>query len=243
MAGSSRPDDPPKIPENSPQALDYQEEHDIGAMHAALDRENHEPHDGMEPIPLWLMALFMVIVFWAGTYMMAYSGAFQADTKAAYTLTFMGGEAASAGGSGGGAGGADSGPKELTPEVKLALGKRYYTQNCVSCHQTTGMGVAGQNPPLAGSDIVLGSEKQLAAILLHGLKGPIMLNGSMSTWSGNMAPWTQIDDNKLSYILTYIRQEWGNDAPPITPETVAAVRAETAAHKGQWTWDELAPFR
>ena len=40
---------------------------------------------------------------------------------------------------------------ELTPAEK---GKKIYSANCATCHQANGLGVAGQYPPLAGSEYV-----------------------------------------------------------------------------------------
>ena len=48
--------------------------------------------------------------------------------------------------------------------------------------------------------------------------------------------WT---DDKIAAVLTYIRQEWGNAAGPITTEQVAAIRAKEGDRKA-WTADELA---
>ena len=39
-------------------------------------------------------------------------------------------------------------------------------------------------------------------------------------------------------MLSYVRQEWGNTAGPITTEQVAAIRAKEGEHK-PWTSDEL----
>jgi hypothetical protein len=39
--------------------------------------------------------------------------------------------------------------------------------------------------------------------------------------------------------LTYVRKSWGNDAPAVTPEQVAAVRKETANRTANWTAAEL----
>jgi mono/diheme cytochrome c family protein len=244
MASNLRPDEQPPIPDNSPDAPDYQAEHDIMGMHAALAREKQDPRDGMEPIPLWLIAFCCLVVFWAGSYLFTFSGAFRGDVFTA--VAFGGGTGAGKPGASAATGGdaaAGSAPKELTPEQVLTLGKKFYTQNCVACHQTTGLGVAGANPPLAGSDIVTGDERRLAAIMLHGLKGPIVLNNQKSTWSGNMVSWAQLGDNRIAYILTYIRQEWGNGAPPVSIETVTQVRTDTAGRATQWTWDELEQFK
>jgi mono/diheme cytochrome c family protein len=47
------------------------------------------------------------------------------------------------------------------------------------------------------------------------------------------------NDENLAAVLSYIRHAWGNNAPPIAPEQVKAVRAETANRTTQWTAQEL----
>jgi mono/diheme cytochrome c family protein len=121
------------------------------------------------------------------------------------------------------------------------VGKRLFTANCVACHQATGQGVAGQFPTLVGSEWVLGGDwhgdNHLVKILLHGLQGPIQVKGD--TYNGAMPPWKQLKDDQIAMILTYIRNEWGNSAPPITAEQVAKVREETAAQTEPYTQNQL----
>jgi mono/diheme cytochrome c family protein len=123
----------------------------------------------------------------------------------------------------------------------MVVGKRLFTANCVACHQATGQGVAGQFPTLVGSEWVLGGDwhgdNHLVKILLHGLQGPIQVKGN--TYNGAMPPWKQLKDDQIAMILTYIRNEWGNSAPPITAEQVAKVREETAAQTEPYTQNQL----
>jgi hypothetical protein len=42
--------------------------------------------------------------------------------------------------------------------------------------------------------------------------------------------------------MTYIRNSWGNKAPPVSKDTVAKVRAELAAQPNPWTAASLAEF-
>ena len=68
----------------------------------------------------------------------------------------------------------DAAQAEPDPAVQ---GKRLFTVNCAACHQQSGKGVAGQFPPLAASEWVLGEPAVLIRILLHGLQGPVMCPG------------------------------------------------------------------
>jgi mono/diheme cytochrome c family protein len=126
----------------------------------------------------------------------------------------------------------------------LVLGKRQYTLACVTCHMPNGQGVAGVYPPLADSEWVTGSEERLINILLHGLKGPITVRGNVYA-AAVMPAFGQVpgsgynwNDEKVAAVLTYIRQEWGNAAGPITAEQVTQLRISGGSRK-EWTEAEL----
>ena len=193
-------------------------------VHGAILREKDDPRDGYEPVPLWMVSLFMALVFWGGAYLAFNSGGFQADVFNPAQVSWTGG------------GGTVKGPPD-----PMVVGKRLFTANCVACHQATGQGVAGQFPTLVGSEWVLTEgwhgDNHLVKILLHGLQGPIQVKGN--TYNGAMPPWKQLKDDQIAMILTYIRNEWGNSAPPITAEQVAKVREETAAQTEPYTQNQL----
>jgi mono/diheme cytochrome c family protein len=143
--------------------------------------------------------------------------------------------------------GAGAGPVELTPEQIIAHGKTLYGQTCIQCHQATGLGAPGTYPPLAGSDIAQGDPERVIRIVLDGLKDPIMLNGTMITLPNKMPAFSpgmpgglyNWSDAKISYVLTYVRQAFGNKAGPITEDQVTAVHAKVADRKVEWTMKEL----
>lgn len=197
----------------------------VAQVHGAIMREKAEPRDGYEPVPLWLIALFMGIVFWGGLYIANYSGGYQANVFDAGLVDWTGQ-----------AGGGDKGP--IDPMV---LGKKVYTANCLACHQATGQGVPGQFPPLVGSEWVLTGDwhgdNHLAMILLHGLSGPIQVLGD--TYNGAMPPWKTLSDQQLAAVITYIRNEWGNSAPGMTPEMITQIREETAERTSPYSQAEL----
>lgn len=101
--------------------------------------------------------------------------------------------------------------------------------------------MAGQFPTLVGSEWVLSGDwhgdNHLVKILLHGLQGAIQVKGE--TYNGAMPPWKQLKDEQIALILTYIRNEWGNSAPPIVAEQVAKIREEHAGQTEPWTQSQL----
>lgn len=196
-------------------------------VHGSILREQAEPRDGYEPISLWLITFCFGLIFWGGMYLVMHSGGFRADVFNSNLVAWDG------------AGGAavDKGPPD-----PLVVGKRIFTQYCAVCHQTTGLGVAGQFPPLAGSEWALSQDwhgdNHLVKIVLNGLQGPITVKGN--PYNNAMAPWGGVlNDDQIAAVLTYIRNEWGNSAPHITPEFVAEVRAQTEGRTEAWTQKDL----
>jgi mono/diheme cytochrome c family protein len=186
---------------------------------AEAAQEVAEPAKG--PVPVWLVGLAGLGIFWAGAYLFSCSGGFQADV-----FDF----APKFGVEGGGAKGG--------PDPKV-VGKALFSANCITCHQANGQGVPGQYPPLAGSEVELGdATNHLIAIVLKGLQGPVMVEGK--PFNNAMQAWeVQYTDSQFASILTYVRSDWGNNAPPITADMVKQIRAEFKDRKEQWTWPEI----
>lgn len=124
-------------------------------------------------------------------------------------------------------------------ELVFSQGKQLYA-NCQGCHQPNGGGTPGTFPPLAGSEWVLGDPQRIAAVVLNGLGGEIVVSGK--TYNNQMTPvgetWT---DEQVAAVLTFIRKEWGNNAGRVLPEEIAKTRAKTAesGHAGPWTEETL----
>lgn len=193
---------------------------DVGKLHDCVVREQVEPSDGFEPIPNWMVAFYMVLLFWGGWYLATYSGGWDANVLDENPAARFAALAAA-----------------NTPPDPMEVGRRLYLANCVSCHQAAGQGVAGQYPPLAASEWVIENPQRLKRILLQGLEGPIVVLGN--TYNGNMPAFNRLRDDQIASILTYIRNSFGNSAGPITAEQVAATRTATTGRNAAWTAPEL----
>ncbi|MDA8991767.1 cbb3-type cytochrome c oxidase subunit II [Opitutales bacterium] len=114
---------------------------------------------------------------------------------------------------------------------------------CFTCHQPNGQGIAGQFPPLADSDWVLGDKERLIKISIYGLMGEIEVNGVK--YNNVMVPPGippgSLTDNQIADVLTYIRNDWGNSASSVSAEEVATVRESIKgrAPMQMWTAAEL----
>jgi len=208
-------------PKKKLEKVDYSEEFNVRKLHESLLREKKEPKEGMEPISLWFIGLFVVLVFWAGAYLLKYSGGFRADVYDERAVVY---------------GPAATGPAKPLDPIKL--GKKYYTANCAACHQATGLGSPGLYPPLAGATWVTGDINRLGAIVLNGLDGPVEVQGQI--FDGAMLAWKDVlSDEQIAGILTYIRKSWGNEASNVTPEQVAELRSQYGERMDTWSAEEL----
>jgi mono/diheme cytochrome c family protein len=216
-------------PEKRPrQGMDYGESEDLQRVHAAISREKREPRVGLEPLSLWLVAVYGLAVFFGGAYLGRYSGNFSGDG-----LDPLGGAPRTAKA---GKGATTTEVAELTPAEK---GARIYSANCATCHQANGVGVAGQYPPLAGSDIVNGGSRRHVMIVLKGLVGPVTVKGQRYG-SAVMQPWDKtLTDQKIADVITYERSTWGNKGAPVTPEGVAALRKELSGRTESFTEPDI----
>jgi len=103
-----------------------------------------------------------------------------------------------------------------------ARGAKVYKKNCEVCHQANGQGLPGSFPPIAGSSDYYGDPQNHAKIIVHGLQGEIVIQGT--TWNGVMAPHSFLTDYDIASVATHERTSWGNDDGLVMPEDVAAVR-------------------
>lgn len=174
--------------------------------------------------PLIMLFTFSGLIFFAGTYLGRFSGHFHPLVFNENALP----------------------PKPVDPNAPkevdmVALGRANYQAVCLSCHQPNGQGLPGAFPPLAGSEWVVGSEDRLIRIMMHGLQGPITVKGTQYT---NVMPATgpgsafNLNSQKLAAVATYIRQEWGNQAGPVTTAKVEEIRGKEG-NRAAWTVAEL----
>ena len=90
--------------------------------------------------------------------------------------------------------------------------------HCVTCHQPNGKGLDPAFPPLAKSPWVSGDPDRLIKLTLYGLMGPLELNGKKYDGQVPMTPFGgMLKDDEIAAVLTFVRNSFGNQAPPIQP--------------------------
>lgn len=178
------------------------------------DRENPDPYEGTGPVPWPMLALVALLFAFCIVYII------RSDIE---TPSLWGD-------------GRDSAELTGAKESGKVDGAALFASLCAACHQSSGLGLPGVFPPLAGSEWVLGKDSTAVAILLHGINGGMTVKGN--TYNGVMPSFgAQLSDEQIAVLLTYVRSQWGNSAAAVSVETVAhtreALKTRTAPFAGE----------
>ena len=122
-------------------------------------------------------------------------------------------------------------------DEQMKRGLAVYSRTCIACHQPTGKGLAPVFPSIAGVPIVNGDATLPIKFILHGLMGPITVDGV--TYNSMMPPVAGVSDQDIADVLTYVRQSFGNKSNSVTPDQVKTVRSANAARTAPWNTAEL----
>jgi nitrite reductase (NO-forming) len=112
----------------------------------------------------------------------------------------------------------------LDIKTQIAAGESLFRGTCSVCHQPTGQGLPNVFPPLAKSDYLMANKQRAIEIVLKGLTGPLTVNGKQ--FNSVMPPMSQLRDDEVANILTYVRNAWGNTGEAVSTAEVTATRAK-----------------
>jgi len=116
-------------------------------------------------------------------------------------------------------------PHEIDDNLEgdIALGgETIYNTYCAACHSRDGEGSPPRFPPIAETEWVTGDKQRLISIILNGLDGQILVRGE--PYNSPMPAHDFLSDREIAEVLTYIRQNFGNDASEVTEEEVTEMR-------------------
>jgi len=106
----------------------------------------------------------------------------------------------------------------------MQRGELVYKSVCLTCHQADGGGVPRMNPPLIKTKWVLGDKTKLITLMLKGMNEPIEIEDE--EYHNPMPPHTELNDQQIADVLTFVRNSFGNKASAVTPTEVKSVRAK-----------------
>ena len=171
-------------------------------------KPDSEPTATNSPVPIWIFALMLVLLFLGMVYFDKHGGWFDRQVYAPY--------------------GSAEDLARYQPQsgeaAILARGRTVYETVCGVCHGVDGLGKPNQYPPLAGSEWVAKDIQSLVRIPQLGFTGSIKVTGQ--PWNLTMPPMgAGLSDADLAGVLSYVRQSWGNHSSEVTADDVKAARA------------------
>lgn len=177
------------------------------------------PHvgEGMEPISLWVLSLFGIVVLIAGGILGGSGRMFDYQTliRDGYVRAAP-------------PGGVEQGPP---PKEALAAymsrGAKIYAGKCIACHGPEGKGDGMNFPSLSGSKWVGGETERFAMIVLNGLQGPMSTGKSYGAGMPTQAIGLTPED--LAGVMTYVRNHFGNSVGDVVTVAMAKAAFEISA--------------
>ena len=207
---------------NSLEDITVMNDDDMVEVHSELSRQKHPPTKGFLIAPLIFVFMFGCLIFVCSIQLAHSTNGFQIHPPQEIVEL------------------SDEELEIQRLERKFESGKKIFSVRCASCHQSNGLGIATQYPPLAGSEWVSADPDLIIKVILKGLKGEILVKGEKYGTSAavNMAA-VPINDREIANVSTYVRQAWGNDYSEVKEDQVARVREESSSQQEQWIGNVL----
>lgn len=104
-------------------------------------------------------------------------------------------------------------------DATYIAGTKLYIDNCSGCHQSSGRGITGVIPPLAGNPVVMAAQpNDIIKVMVRGIQ---RRDGYISMPSFA----SRLSDQEILEIANYVRSSWGNGANPnVTKSLVENIR-------------------
>lgn len=106
-------------------------------------------------------------------------------------------------------------------------GLQLFRSICATCHGADGKGIENLAPPLKGSEYIDGSTKRLAAIILHGIGGPMSVGGKRYELNNEMPALlnnSSISDQDIVDIIGFTQNAYAKEPKRISVADVKKMR-------------------
>lgn len=118
--------------------------------------------------------------------------------------------------------------RAVLPSDNRTVGLKLFREICTACHGNLGQGIEGLAPPLVNSEYIKGPVRRLSALLLHGMKGPLHVNGKQYEFNAQMPGLLNnpdISDQDLSNLIVYLSNAFGDSPRRPNEELLQELRA------------------
>ena len=122
------------------------------------------------------------------------------------------------------------------------MGLKLFRNICSTCHGADGKGIQDLAPPLKDSEYINGSVKRLASVILHGISGPIHVNGKLYQLNNDMPGLinnSSISDQDIIEIIRYTQNAFAKEGKGITVDELKKLRAKKPKGSGVFNEKQL----
>lgn len=131
--------------------------------------------------------------------------------------------------------------RKFLAEDNRTRGAKLYYEICASCHGLNGRGIEGLAPPLMNSEHVADAQR-LGLIILHGLEGPIGVNGKrydLNLAMPGLIRNDEITDEDIAGIIAYVTNAFSDEPKWLKTEEVTKFRKARPKSGAEYTEEEL----
>ncbi|TMM57918.1 c-type cytochrome [Maribacter algarum] len=134
--------------------------------------------------------------------------------------------------------------RKFLEEDNRTVGGKMYLQICAACHGANGEGIDGLAPPLMNSEHVADAQR-LGLIILHGLQGPVSVNGQEYEFNLAMPGLIRnetISDKDIADVMAYVTNAFSDIPTFLNKDEVSKLRAIKPKSGAEYTEQELKEF-
>ncbi|WP_047244934.1 DUF7133 domain-containing protein [Maribacter thermophilus] len=131
--------------------------------------------------------------------------------------------------------------RKFLGEDRRTSGAKMFFQICASCHGPNGQGIDGLAPPLMNSEHVKNTER-LALIILHGLEGPVHVNGeeyNINLAMPGLIRNETISDKDIADIISYVTNAFSDNPKTLATKRIKELRDKKSSTGKEFTETEL----
>jgi mono/diheme cytochrome c family protein len=105
----------------------------------------------------------------------------------------------------------------------MAAGQAIYVDDCSACHGVDGKGTPSYFPPLPGAAVTQSTDPTTVIRFILSGTQTVATDARPTALSMPTYGW-KLDDAQVAAVATYVRNSWGNLAPPVSASDVARLR-------------------
>ncbi|HEA30057.1 MAG TPA: c-type cytochrome [Leeuwenhoekiella sp.] len=124
-------------------------------------------------------------------------------------------------------------------------GAQIFRQICAACHGLDGKGIEGIAPPFYKSEYLSGPAERVGLIVLHGLKGPLYINGKLYDLDQampGMAGNESLSNEDISDVISYVTNAFSRNSKYLAPEKIKKLRERKPEDGREFTEQELMSY-